>query len=39
VTGQDLFDKGHGEFANVATRTEIGRGVFVNVVRRFGRGH
>jgi iron complex outermembrane receptor protein len=38
VTGQNLLDKGHGEFTDVATRTEIGRGVFVNLVSRFGRG-
>jgi len=38
VTGQNLFDKGHGEFTDVSTRTEIGRGVFVNLVSRFGRG-
>jgi iron complex outermembrane receptor protein len=38
VTGQNLFGKGHGEFTDIATRTEIGRAVFVNVVSRFGRG-
>jgi iron complex outermembrane receptor protein len=38
VTGQNLFDKGHGEFTDISTRTEIGRGVFVNLVSRFGRG-
>jgi hypothetical protein len=37
VTGQNLFDKGHGEFTDISTRTEIGRGVFVNLVSRFGR--
>jgi iron complex outermembrane receptor protein len=38
VTGQNLFDEGHGEFSDVSTRTEIGRGVFVNLVTRFDRG-
>ncbi|HEX7830132.1 MAG TPA: TonB-dependent receptor [Thermoanaerobaculia bacterium] len=38
VTGQNLLGDGHGEFEKVATRTEIGRGVFFNVVSRFGRG-
>jgi iron complex outermembrane recepter protein len=38
VTGVNLFDKGHGEFSDVVTRTEIGRGVFVKIVQRFGRG-
>ena len=38
VTGQNLFGKGHGEFTDITTRTEIGRGVFVNLVSRFGRG-
>jgi len=38
VTGQNLFGKGHGEFTDVTTRTEVGRGVFINVVSRFGRG-
>ncbi len=38
VTGQNLFGKGHGEFADISTRTEIGRGVFINLVSRFGRG-
>jgi iron complex outermembrane receptor protein len=38
VTGQNLFGKSHGEFANIATRTEIGRGVFIKIVSRFGRG-
>jgi iron complex outermembrane receptor protein len=37
VTGQNLVGDGHGEFENIATRTEVGRGVFVNVVSRFGR--
>lgn len=38
VTGQNLFGKSHGEFADIATRTEIGRGVFIKIVTRFGRG-
>ena len=38
VTGQNLLGKGHGEFTDIATRTEIGRGLFVNLVSRFGRG-
>jgi iron complex outermembrane receptor protein len=38
VTGQNLLGNGHGEFADVATRTEIGRAIFVKVVSRFGRG-
>lgn len=38
VTGQNLLGRGHGEFTDVSTRTEIGRGVFVNLVSRFGRG-
>jgi iron complex outermembrane receptor protein len=38
VTGQNLLGNGHGEFTDVATRTEIGRSVFVKVVSRFGRG-
>jgi len=38
VTGQNLFGTSHGEFTNVATRTEIGRGVFIKLVSRFGRG-
>ena len=38
VTGSNLFDKGHGEFTNISTRTEIGRGVFIKFVSRFGRG-
>ena len=38
VTGQNLFGKSHGEFTDISTRTEIGRGVFVNLVSRFGRG-
>jgi iron complex outermembrane receptor protein len=38
MTGQNLFGKSHGEFTDISTRTEIGRGVFVNLVSRFGRG-
>jgi iron complex outermembrane receptor protein len=38
VTGQNLFGKGHGEFTDISTRTQIGRGVFVNLVSSFGRG-
>jgi iron complex outermembrane receptor protein len=38
VTGQNLFDKGHGEFSDISTRTSIGRGVFINILSRFGRG-
>jgi iron complex outermembrane receptor protein len=37
VTGQNLLRKSHGEFTDRSTRTEIGRGVFVNLVSRFGR--
>jgi iron complex outermembrane recepter protein len=35
VTGQNLLDPGHGEFTDVATRTEIGRAVFVELTARF----
>lgn len=35
VTGQNLFDGGHGEFTDVATRTEIGRSVFFKILSRF----
>ncbi|MEA2342995.1 MAG: iron complex outerrane recepter protein [Thermoanaerobaculia bacterium] len=38
VTGQNLFGKSHGEFTDITTRTEIGRAVFVKLVKRFGRG-
>jgi iron complex outermembrane receptor protein len=38
VTGQNLFGNSHGEFTDVSTRTEVGRGLFVNLVSRFGRG-
>jgi iron complex outermembrane receptor protein len=37
VIGLNLLGSGHGEFADVATRTEIGRGFFVKFVSRFGR--
>jgi iron complex outermembrane receptor protein len=35
VTGQNLFDGGHGEFTDVSTRTEFGRSFFVKIVGRF----
>jgi iron complex outermembrane recepter protein len=35
VTGQNLFDSGHGEFTDVSTRTEIGRSVFFKLLSRF----
>jgi iron complex outermembrane receptor protein len=35
VAGQNLFDPGHGEFANAATRSELGRTVFFRVLGRF----
>jgi iron complex outermembrane receptor protein len=38
VTGLNLLREGHGEFADISTRTEIGRGVFIKVVGRFGGG-
>jgi iron complex outermembrane receptor protein len=38
VTGLNVFGKGHGEFTDVSTRTEIGRGIFISFVNRFGRG-
>ncbi|HEX9460628.1 MAG TPA: TonB-dependent receptor, partial [Thermoanaerobaculia bacterium] len=38
LTGTNLFGKGHGEFNDIATRTEIGRGVFIKFVSRFGGG-
>jgi iron complex outermembrane receptor protein len=38
VTGQNVFGKSHGEFTDIATRTEIRRGVFIKLVSRFGRG-
>jgi iron complex outermembrane receptor protein len=36
LTGTNLAGGGHGEFADVTTRTEIGRTFFVSFVRRFG---
>lgn len=38
LTGQNLLGGGHGEFTEVLTRTEAGRGVFLNFVTRFHRG-
>ncbi|MEA2326420.1 MAG: iron complex outerrane recepter protein [Thermoanaerobaculia bacterium] len=38
LTGQNLLGRSHGEFTDVSTRTQIGRGVFVQFVSRFGRG-
>jgi iron complex outermembrane receptor protein len=38
LTGQNLLGRSHGEFTDITTRTQIGRGVFVQVVSRFGRG-
>jgi iron complex outermembrane receptor protein len=38
VTGTNLAGKGHGEFTDISTRTEVGRGMFVRVISRFGRG-
>jgi iron complex outermembrane receptor protein len=38
VTGMNLLGKSHGEFTDISTRTEIGRGVFFKLVSRFGRG-
>jgi iron complex outermembrane receptor protein len=38
VTGLNLFGRGHGEFTDISTRTEIQRGVFIKFVSRFGRG-
>jgi iron complex outermembrane receptor protein len=35
VTGQNLFDGGHGEFTDVSTRTEFGRSVFFKIASRF----
>lgn len=35
ITGQNLFDRGHGEFTDVSTRTEIGRSVFFKILSRF----
>jgi iron complex outermembrane receptor protein len=38
VTGQNLLGDSHGEFSDIATRTELGRAVFVKLVSHFGRG-
>ncbi len=38
VMGQNLLRKGHGEFTDISTRTFLRRGVFVNLMSRFGRG-
>lgn len=35
VSGQNLFDAGHGEFTSVTTRSELGRAVFVRLVSRY----
>jgi iron complex outermembrane receptor protein len=35
VTGQNLGATGHGEFTDVATRTELGRTVYFKVIGRF----
>jgi iron complex outermembrane receptor protein len=35
ITGQNLAGSGHGEFADPATRTKIGRSVYVNIVTHF----
>jgi iron complex outermembrane receptor protein len=35
VTGSNLLGSGHGEFSNIATRTEVGRGVFIKVSTSF----
>jgi iron complex outermembrane recepter protein len=35
LTGQNLLDPGHGEFTDLATRTEIGRALFVELTARF----
>lgn len=35
ITGQNLFARGHGEFADITTRTQVGRGVFFKIVSRF----
>ncbi|MCU1246735.1 MAG: TonB-dependent receptor, partial [Acidobacteria bacterium] len=32
VTGTNLAGKGHGEFTDISTRTEVGRGVFIRLV-------
>jgi iron complex outermembrane receptor protein len=35
VSGQNLFDGGHGEFTDPSTRSEFGPGVFVRLSSRF----
>jgi iron complex outermembrane receptor protein len=35
IAATDLLDEGHGEFTPVATRSEIGRGIFVELVAQF----
>jgi iron complex outermembrane receptor protein len=35
ITGQNLFDPGHGEFTAIATRTEFERTVFVKLTATF----
>lgn len=35
IAGKNLLGKGHGEFGDAATRTEVGRSVFANVLYRF----
>ncbi len=37
LTGQNLFDGGHGEFTSPLTRTQFGRAVFLKIVTRFDR--
>jgi len=37
LTGQNLFDGGHGEFTARLTRTQFGRAVFLKIVTRFDR--
>jgi iron complex outermembrane receptor protein len=36
LTGQNLADGGHGEYTSVATRTELGRTVYVSARWDFG---
>jgi len=35
LTAQNLFDRGHGEFTSVATRTEVGRNFMLQLRLRF----
>jgi len=35
LTGQNLLGNGHAEFTALATRTEVRRAVFLEVVNRF----